>query len=62
MSAHVVPCAVAKLAVAIESHLARTTIPSLSLYTKKINHVYPLHHAAAGVAVANNRVWVALDQ
>jgi hypothetical protein len=28
MSAHVVPCAVAKLAVAIERHLARTTVPS----------------------------------
>jgi hypothetical protein len=28
MSAHVVPCAVAKLAVAIEGHLARTTVPS----------------------------------
>jgi class 3 adenylate cyclase/streptogramin lyase len=34
----------------------------ISLFTKKIHHFYRLHHAAAGVAVANNRVWVALDQ
>jgi streptogramin lyase len=34
----------------------------ISLFTKKLHHVYLLHHAAAGVAVANNRVWVALDQ
>jgi hypothetical protein len=34
----------------------------ISLFTKKVKHVYLLHHAAAGVAVANNRVWVALDQ
>jgi class 3 adenylate cyclase len=34
----------------------------VSLYTNAVQHTYPLHHVGAGIAVAANRVWVALDR